>query len=113
MPLTFNMTLREAGIPLADVRLLRHKDQRATKGRTPYELWRDDRPQFELYQSIQAFKNRSKLKARYWAAFVGTPTDETLFVGFYAVEYLGLLDEDSPKPHMDGIDEAIYEMARR
>ena len=47
MPLMFNTLLREAGIPLADVRLLRHKDQRAAKGRTPYELWRDDRQQFE------------------------------------------------------------------
>jgi len=106
MPLTFNMILQEADIPLADVRLLRHKDQRAAKGRTPYELWRDDRPQFESYQSTQAIKNRKRLKARYWAAFVGTPTDDTLFVGLYAVEYLGLLDEDKPTPHMDGIDKA-------
>jgi hypothetical protein len=106
MPLTFNMILQEADIPLADVRLLRHKDQRAAKGRTLYELWRDDRPQFESYQSTQVIKNRKRLKVRYWAAFVGTPTDETLFVGLYAVEYLGLLDEDKPKAHMDGLDKA-------
>jgi len=106
MPLTFNMILQEADIPLADVLLLRHKDQRAAKGRTLYELWRDDRPQFESYQSTQVIKNRKRLKVRYWAAFVGTPTDETLFVGLYAVEYLGLLDEDKPKAHMDGLDKA-------
>lgn len=106
MPLTFNMLLREAGIAFADVRLLRHKDQRADKGKMPYELWRDDRSQLELYQSTQAFKNRSKLKGRYWASFVGTPNDETLFAGLYAVEHLGLLRKDTPKPHMEGVDKA-------
>jgi hypothetical protein len=106
MPLTFNMLLKEMDIPLAGVRLLRHKDQRAAKGRMPYELWRDDRKQFEAYQSIQAPNNRSKLNAPYWASFVGTPADETLFVGLYAVQYLGLLKEDRPEPHMDGIVKA-------
>jgi hypothetical protein len=100
------MLLNEANIPLGDVRLLRHKDQRAAKGRTPYELWRDDRPSFEHYQNTQAIKNRKKLLAPYWASFVGTPGDETLFVGFYSVRYFGLLKKDKPKPHMDGVDEA-------
>lgn len=101
MPLTFNMILKEAGIPLKDARLIRHKDLRAAKGRSIYELWRDDRPQFELYQSIQGFPGRTKLQVPYWVSFVGTPTDETLFVGIYAVEYLGLLKEDTPMPHSD------------
>jgi len=104
MPLMFNGILRQAGFPLGDVRLLRHKDQRAAKGRTPYELWRDDRQQFESYQSTQAIKNRKKLNASYWASFVGTPSDETLFVGFYRVQYQGLLEKDQQKPHMDGVD---------
>jgi hypothetical protein len=76
MPLMFNTLLREAGIPLADVRLLRHKDQRAAKGRTPYELWRDDRQQFESYQSIHGIDGRKKLTVAYWASFVGTPGDK-------------------------------------
>jgi hypothetical protein len=59
------MIFREAGLNLADVRLLRHKDKRASKGRTPYELWRDDRQQFDLYQSTQSIENRRKLSARY------------------------------------------------
>jgi len=59
----FNTILTEAGISLADVRLLRHKDQRATKGRSPYELWRDNRNQFDLYQSNQSIENRGKLNA--------------------------------------------------
>ena len=106
MPLTFNMILKEAEIPLADVRLLRHKDQRAAKGRTTYELWRDEREKFESYQCLQRVKNRSRFQVKYWASFVGTPSDETLFVGIYAVQYLGLLQEDRPKPHMDGVDKA-------
>lgn len=104
--LTFNMLLREAQIPLSDVRLLRHKDQRAEKGRTPYELWREDRQKFELYQSNQAITNRSRLNAGHWASFVGTPNDRTLFAGLYAVAYLGLLKVDMPKPQMDGVDKA-------
>lgn len=50
MPIMFNTILLAADFRLADVRLLRHKDKRAAKGRTPYELWRDNRPQFDLYQ---------------------------------------------------------------
>jgi hypothetical protein len=40
MPLLFNSLLRQLGVELSGVRLLRHQDQRAAKGRTPYELWR-------------------------------------------------------------------------
>jgi hypothetical protein len=48
MPIMFNTILREVVPALTDVRLLRHKDTRATRGRSPYELWRDNRPQFEI-----------------------------------------------------------------
>ena len=51
MPIMFNTILAEAGLSLADVCLLRHQDNRADKGRTPYELWRDRRPEFDRYQS--------------------------------------------------------------
>lgn len=106
MPIMFNTLLHEANISLVNVRLLRHKDDRATKGRSPYELWRDKVEQFELYQSTQGINNRGKLNAGYWASFVGTPRDETLFVGLYAVKYRGLLEEDTPMPHKDDIDRA-------
>jgi hypothetical protein len=106
MPIMFNTLLLEAGIPLSDVRLLRHKDRRAAKGRSPYELWRDDRQQFELYQSSQSIQNRAKLNASYWASFVGTLSDETMFVGIYTVKNRRLLERDTPMPHMDGMDEA-------
>ena len=106
MPIMLNTILREAGFPLADVRLIRHKDNRSKRGRSIYELWRDDRLKFESYQSIQNFKNRHKLNAPYWAVFVVNLNDETMFAGFYAVKYRGVLEVDTPMPHMDGIDKA-------
>lgn len=106
MPIMFNTILQEAGLQLPSVRLLRHKDNKAKKGSTPYELWRDNRPLFELYQSTQSIVNRPKFAAPYWASFVVNPNDETMFAGIYAVEYRGLLAKDRPRPHMDGIDKA-------
>lgn len=106
MPVLLNSVLIASNFRLSDVRLLRHKDSRATKGRTPYELWRDNRAQFDSYQSTQAIKNESKLEAPYWASFVGTPADETLFVGLYSVKNRQRLEEDRPMPHRDGIDPA-------
>jgi hypothetical protein len=104
MPVHFNTLLREAGLQqLEDVRLVRHKDRRADRGRTPYDLWLDDRPQFELYQSTQSIRNRAKLNAPFWAVFLGAPGDETLFVGLYAVKYRGLLDHDQEMPHRKGV----------
>jgi hypothetical protein len=69
-------------------------------------LWRDNRELFEQYQSTQTVANRPKLNAPYWAVFVANHADETMFDGLYAVRYRGLLEEDTPMPHMDGIDEA-------
>ena len=46
MSIMFNTILRETSLHLKDVRLVRHKDKRAKRGRTPYELWRDNRSQF-------------------------------------------------------------------
>jgi hypothetical protein len=112
----FNTILREAGLPLGDVILLRHQDQRAARGRTPYELWRDDTPAFNLYQSHQGTDGRSKFRrAQYWAVFVGTPSGETLFVGLHDATYRGLLDLDTPMPHRDCIDKAgtcdVYDLS--
>lgn len=107
MPIMLNAVLREAGLQPADVRVLRHKDTRASKGRSPYELWRDTREQFEQYQSKQSIKNRPKLEALYWAAFVTTFDDEDLFAGLYRVTYCGVLETDTPSVHIAGaIDKA-------
>jgi hypothetical protein len=114
MPIRFNTLLSSAGCDLANVRLLRHKDTSSAKGRSPYELWRDDRTRFDLYQSIQSIGNAPKLRGSYWASFVGTAPDETLFVGLYAVKQCRLLDRDIAKPHDDGFDVAgscnIYDL---
>jgi|SRR5271154_6328824 len=85
MPLLFNSLLAQFELSPATVILLRHQDKRALPGRTPYGLWRDDRPAFEVYQSGQSFENRSKFsRAPHWASFVATPDDATMFVGLYA-----------------------------
>ena len=55
---------------------------------------------------IQSLPNRQKLKAKYWASFVGTLDDQTMFVGLYKANYKGLLDHDAPKPHRPGTDRA-------
>src|SRR5258706_8445526 len=85
MPIMFNSLLDACGIPLSEVRFLRHKDGRADRGRSPYELWRDNRAQFDLYQSTQSIKSERKLRGKYWAPFLGAPTGDTLFVGLYRV----------------------------
>lgn len=113
----FNSILSEAGLCPDDVRLLRHKDTRATRGRTPYELWRDNPPQFESYQSTQSIPNRKKFAAPFWAVFIVNPAEETMFAGIYAVKYRGLLEQDTPQPHRDGIDKAgscdVYDLTLR
>lgn len=106
MSITFNMILREAGISPNDVRLVRHKDVNAQRGRTPYELWRNNRSQFELYQSTQNIINRKKLTAPYWAVFIANYENDTMFIGLYRVLHREILQEDRKRPHMEGIDKA-------
>src|SRR4051794_13204239 len=106
MPLMFNMLLKGAGIPLSDVRLLRHKEKFAPNSRTPYQLWCDERKEFEIYQSIQNRDNHERLNGAFWASFVVAPNDETVFVGIYSVRYVGVLSEDRPMTHRDGVDKA-------
>jgi len=113
----FNAILQEAGFSLSDVILLRHLDQSAERGRTPYELWRDNTPAFDLYQSHQGTAGRSKFsRAGFWASFVVTPSGQTLFVGIYRATYRGLLDRDMPMPHRDAVDMAgvcdVYDLSR-
>lgn len=106
MPLKLNLLLESEGLDPTEVRLLRHKDRRAARGRGPYELWRDARSGFDAYQSTQSIENETKLKAPFWASFVVTPRQEVLFVGIFEVGGRKLLDHDVPAPHMDGIEAA-------
>jgi hypothetical protein len=105
MPILFNSLLTQYGLAPKDVILLRHKDKRAATGKTPYELWRDNRPVFYSYQSTQSIRNRSKFKrAPFWASFVATPDGAIMFVGLFAAKYVGVLEKDTPKLQNDGVD---------
>jgi hypothetical protein len=106
MPVMFNTILQQEGVNPGEVRLLRHQDNRPTTLHTPYKLWRDNRPAFEQYQSVQGIKNRPKFKLPYWASFVAAPAGGTLFAGLYAAQYVGVGDKDIPRPHTKDFDRA-------
>ncbi|MFK4134794.1 GIY-YIG nuclease family protein [Pseudomonas luteola] len=77
----FNHLLEQAGIDVKEVGLIRHRDNRATRGLSPYDLWASKFDLFNLYQSVQStpiFK-----KFGWIASFVVTPLGETLFVGLF------------------------------
>ena len=81
MPLRFNALLAPAGIAPASVRLLRHQDSRSAKGRTPYELWRDERPscgQVPHAADHAALENGDAIGPRR-AVREGTPPDDGLW----------------------------------
>jgi GIY-YIG catalytic domain len=96
--LTFGTLLQMVGLKSGEVRLLRHQDNRYTGYQSPYVLWRDHRERFEAYQETQAIGDVANLRAPYWASFVGVPGKETLFVGLYGAELMGLLSSDRPHP---------------
>ena len=102
MSISFNGILKEHGLEPKDVRLVRHKDQRSSPGRSPYELWRYEWDAFHDYQSSQRISNRKKFSAPYWAVFVADAFNDTMFVGLFAASYRGLIEQDRPKPHIFG-----------
>jgi hypothetical protein len=102
--LTFRHALEAANIDPSATCVLRHVDAKADPGRNPYQLFLNDRSAFEAYQSLQSPDNRPRLKAAYWASFVGTPGRGTMFCGLYACRYLGVGDKDIPMPHRKDID---------
>ena len=104
--ITFGDLLDLAGIERHEVRLLRHQDNRHTGFHSPYVLWRDHRDRFESYQSTQAIGDAAKLQAPYWAAFVGVPGRETLFVGLYSSSLVGPLPQDETHPVTGGVMKA-------
>jgi GIY-YIG catalytic domain len=106
MPIMFNSIIESAGLSPKDIRLLRHQDQRSERGRSPYDLWRDSRLEFELYQSIQQTARRSYFKSKYWASFVGTPDNKTMFAGLYQATLRGRSEADTPKVTRTGEDKA-------
>ena len=98
MPIMFNLVLRDAALLPADVALVRHQDNRANRGRTPYDLWLRNDGAFDLYQSHQVAEARKKFTRPYWASFVGTPEGTTLFIGLYAAVYEVTQGRDANAP---------------
>ena len=107
LPFTFNDLVRKGGLDLKAVRFMRHQDSSAKKGRTPYELWRDNRAEFDRFQSSHALPVHRTLKtSTHWASFVRTPQGGTMFIGFYCARYIGLNSNDELSATSDAIFEA-------
>ena len=79
---TFNEMLRAHSIDPAQVALLRHSGKRGRLGFTPHDLWQREDGSFELYQRTQA-PDKPLFELPYWASFLSTPANETLFIGLY------------------------------
>jgi hypothetical protein len=101
MPAMLNTILGEAGLPISEVILVRHKDTRKGTTRRIYDLWLNDREKFELYQSIQ--KDLPIFKKPYWAVFVVDDDQEVMFAGLYISRYKGLLKRNVRAPQADGV----------
>ena len=84
--LTFNDLLCLEGVDPAQVRLVRHQDNRLKAGRL-YEAWRNDRSTFERYQSAQ--KRDVFDVGDLLASFIVTEARNTVFVGLYQVAGIG------------------------
>jgi hypothetical protein len=94
MPFRFNQLLADVGIAPADVRLLRHQSI-LHDGRTPGDLLRSDREQFDAYQATQLHAQRAYFAARCWATFVGLRDGRTMFAGLYRVGAPSLVEHDA------------------
>jgi hypothetical protein len=107
MPIMLNSILAQSGIELSHTILVRHKDPKADKGQTPFDMWLSNRPLFENYQAHQGIRNRSKFsRARNWVSFVGTPDRKTMSVGLYASKEKVVPNRDRLQPHSSGVDKA-------
>jgi hypothetical protein len=100
--LTFNHLLAAASIEPASVRLLRHQPILPTR-RPLIDIWRADRNGFEGYQSLQDTSKRARLKAPYWAAFIGTDLGQTVFAGLYQVQACRPTDKDMVVPLLNTV----------
>ena len=48
----FNTLLRDEGINLDHVKLVRHQDTRRARRPSPYQLWQGKKGRFDLYQQL-------------------------------------------------------------
>lgn len=85
--LHLNTIFEAEGLDAGKIYLIRHKDSRFQDkfGKSIFDIWHSDRERFEIYQSIQKRRNAFAVGG-FVASFVVTNTNETLFVGLYAVE---------------------------
>jgi hypothetical protein len=98
--LRFSSMLALEGIKPEQVQLVRHHDARATSLTTPYALWVNDDPGFNLYQSIQHRRVFREAEGSLLAVFVVTPppTSQTLFVGLWGVHGIGTTEPGTIDP---------------
>lgn len=109
--LTFNSLLTATGIDLASTKFVRHQDNRAGKGRSPYDLWRAADGRFDLFQRIQS--RRAFDGAKWITSFVATPLGETLFAGIYEVGSVSAVASGTLYPLDDTLvseSEHLYEL---
>ena len=98
MRLTFNRFLDIEGISPDRVQLVRHQDTRSDALTSPYALWVNRDPGFDLYQSIQHRQVFRLDEGSLIASFVVTPAAETLFIGLYGVHGIGVAAPGTPDP---------------
>lgn len=77
---TFNELLKVNGIDPKGVILLRHSG-RGKLGYSPHDLWLRRDGSFERYERTQEYNRPLFRSATYWASFVATPDNSTLFLG--------------------------------
>jgi hypothetical protein len=84
--LHLNTIFEAEGLDPERIQLVRHKDPRFQKeGKTVFDVWFSDRERFEKYQSVQRRKDAFDVSG-FVASFVVSNSNETLFVGLYAVD---------------------------
>jgi hypothetical protein len=104
--LTFNAILANENIDPKKVRLVRHKDNRASASCTPYNLWLADKAGLEKYQQIQ--KRKVFDIGGLLASFVVTPKRETLFIGLYRVNGIATAPKGTIDPVLQTDREGQY-----
>ena len=96
--LTFNRLLAVENVEPERVQLLRHQDSRSTSLTSPYALWVNEDPGFDLYQRIQHRQIFRLAEGSLVASFVATPQGETLFVGLHEVHGIGIVEPGTKDP---------------
>ena len=82
--LILNDLVETAGLDAGRVKVLRHQEANTDTGRTSWELWQDDRKQFELHQSL--YDRTDPIGDSQHIISLLTPSSgKTVFVGVWSV----------------------------